>query len=176
LFKSERNHLTHAASVLKLMLDGVMGRVLELKHALVELEHSDFQFLDEILSELKLTPANIELPVPKFIRRENQKAIKERERVLDSLSAILVGVCVCVSVCVCVCVCGVLYLYVFVDIYIYVCVWSSISLCLCLYICVPASVVLRAPHLPSTLIQPPMLHSLPHQMPAARRRRRSRRR
>jgi hypothetical protein len=53
------------------MLDGVMGRVLELKHALVELEHSDYQYFDEILTDLK--------------------AIKDREKILDAMNATVVG-------------------------------------------------------------------------------------
>lgn len=73
------------------MLDGVMGRVLELKHALVDLEQSDYQYFDEILCDLKLTPANIEIPVPKFFRRENQKGIKERDKALDGLHATVAG-------------------------------------------------------------------------------------
>jgi len=38
------------------MLDGVTGRVLELKHALVTLDCCDYQYFDAILSDLKLTP------------------------------------------------------------------------------------------------------------------------
>lgn len=43
--------------VVKLMLDGVTGRLLELKHALVELDNSDYQYFDALLADLKLTPA-----------------------------------------------------------------------------------------------------------------------
>lgn len=42
--------------VVRLMLDGVTGRVLELKHSLVALDASDYHYFDAILSDLKLTP------------------------------------------------------------------------------------------------------------------------
>lgn len=44
------------ARILKLLVDGVTGRILELKHALVELESSNYQYFDAILTDLKLTP------------------------------------------------------------------------------------------------------------------------
>ena len=68
-----------------------MGRVLELKHSLVDLEHNDFQYFDEILSDMKLTPNNIEIPVPKFFRRDQQKALKEREKLLETYHAPISG-------------------------------------------------------------------------------------
>lgn len=64
-----------------------MARVLELKHTMVALENSDFQYLDEILADLKLTPNDMALPVPPYFRRDNMKARKEREKLLDTLNA-----------------------------------------------------------------------------------------
>ena len=68
-----------------------MGRVLELKHSLVELERSDYQYFDEVLSDMKLTPANIEIPVPKFFRRDQQKALKDKEKLLETYQAPISG-------------------------------------------------------------------------------------
>lgn len=40
------------------VLDGVMGRVLELKYDMVEAELSDYHYLDDILHDMKLTPVS----------------------------------------------------------------------------------------------------------------------
>uniref|UniRef100_A0A8C0H1G8 IQ motif containing with AAA domain 1 like n=1 Tax=Chelonoidis abingdonii TaxID=106734 RepID=A0A8C0H1G8_CHEAB len=42
--------------VLQHMLDGVMGRVLELKNEMVETEFSEYHYMDDVLQDLKLTP------------------------------------------------------------------------------------------------------------------------
>ena len=42
--------------VLRHCLDGVMGRILELKHEMVNLEFSEYHYFDDVLSDLKLTP------------------------------------------------------------------------------------------------------------------------
>ena len=42
--------------VLRHCLDGVMGRVLELKYEMVNLEFSEYHYFDDVLSDLKLTP------------------------------------------------------------------------------------------------------------------------
>ena len=47
--------------VLRHVLDGVCGRVLELKTEMVNLEFSEFHFFDDVLSDLKLTPVRNEL-------------------------------------------------------------------------------------------------------------------
>ena len=45
--------------VLRRMLDGVMGRLIELKNEMVLLEFSEFHYFDDILSDLKLTPVSL---------------------------------------------------------------------------------------------------------------------
>ena len=42
--------------VLRHVLDGAMGRILELKHEMVNLEFSEYHYFDDVLSDLKLTP------------------------------------------------------------------------------------------------------------------------
>lgn len=44
--------------LVRLVLDGVMGRILELKEELVELEISEFQYFDDILQDLKMGPVS----------------------------------------------------------------------------------------------------------------------
>ncbi|XP_019363459.1 PREDICTED: IQ and AAA domain-containing protein 1-like [Gavialis gangeticus] len=43
--------------MLRRVLDGALGRVLELKEALVQLDRSEYHFMDHALQDLKLTPA-----------------------------------------------------------------------------------------------------------------------
>ena len=44
--------------VLRHVLDGTMGRILELKNEMVNLEFSEFHYFDDVLSDLKLTPVS----------------------------------------------------------------------------------------------------------------------
>ena len=44
--------------VVRQVLDGVMGRLLELKNEMVELEFSEFHFFDDVLEDLQLTPVS----------------------------------------------------------------------------------------------------------------------
>ena len=45
--------------VLRHVLDGTMGRILELQNEMVNLEFSEFHYFDDVLSDLKLTPVNV---------------------------------------------------------------------------------------------------------------------
>ena len=42
--------------LLRHLLDGVMGRLLEVKHQMVDVEKSDYHFIDDVLSDLKFAP------------------------------------------------------------------------------------------------------------------------
>ena len=44
--------------VLRHVLDGTIGRILELKNEMVQLEYSEFHYFDDVLSDLKLTPVS----------------------------------------------------------------------------------------------------------------------
>ncbi|KAL0624975.1 Dynein regulatory complex protein 11 [Plecturocebus cupreus] len=48
--------------LIRKVLDGVMGRVLELKNEMVELELTEFHYFDDILQDLKLTPLSLLAP------------------------------------------------------------------------------------------------------------------
>lgn len=45
--------------VLRHLLDGIMGRILELKNEMVLLELSEYHYFDDVLSDLKLTPVGV---------------------------------------------------------------------------------------------------------------------
>lgn len=71
--------------VLRHVLDGVMGRILELKNNMVILEFSEYHYFDDVLSDLKLTPNDIEIPIPKYFIHENKQALKDREKMLNEI-------------------------------------------------------------------------------------------
>ncbi|MBN3307280.1 DRC11 protein, partial [Amia calva] len=64
-----------------------MGRLLELKGEMVELEFSEFHYYDDILQDLKLTPEDLEVPVPQYFVREKARVLKDRERILGQILA-----------------------------------------------------------------------------------------
>ncbi|KAM5228682.1 dynein regulatory complex protein 11 [Ctenodactylus gundi] len=71
--------------LIRKILDGVMGRILELKNEMVELELSEFHYFDDILQDLKLAPQQLDIPIPKYFLKEKLEAIKEREKHLAQI-------------------------------------------------------------------------------------------
>ncbi|KAM4602204.1 dynein regulatory complex protein 11 [Polymixia lowei] len=69
------------------VLDGVMGRLLELKNEMVELELSEFHYFDDMLQDLKLTPEDLEIPIPRYFLREKMQVLRDRERTLAHILA-----------------------------------------------------------------------------------------
>jgi len=71
---------------IKKALEAVMGRVLEVKELLIELNKKVvFINLDDVLVDLKLPPSVLEVPVPRFFIEDQQRALEEREKLLDVL-------------------------------------------------------------------------------------------
>ncbi|KAJ3192126.1 Dynein regulatory complex protein 11 [Irineochytrium annulatum] len=73
--------------LLKDVLISVIGRVIELKHKLVEIDFSDFFNFTDILLDLKLTPDDLNVPIPRFILEEREKDLENRKLLLDTLGA-----------------------------------------------------------------------------------------
>ncbi|XP_042710459.2 dynein regulatory complex protein 11 isoform X2 [Chrysemys picta bellii] len=71
--------------VIRQVLEGVMGRILELKNEMVELENSEFHYFDDILQDLKLSPEHIEIPIPRYFIKEKLKVLREREKILAQI-------------------------------------------------------------------------------------------
>ncbi|XP_019347570.1 dynein regulatory complex protein 11 isoform X3 [Alligator mississippiensis] len=71
--------------VIRQVLEGVMGRILELKNEMVELENSEFHYFDDILQDQKLCPEHIEIPIPRYFIKEKLKVLKEREKILAQI-------------------------------------------------------------------------------------------
>ncbi|KAI4585250.1 hypothetical protein MJG53_006784 [Ovis ammon polii x Ovis aries] len=71
--------------LLRRLLDSVACRVLELKDDLVRADLCETHCLDQVLQDLKLTPADLEVPIPKYFELERSSTLKEREHVLTEL-------------------------------------------------------------------------------------------
>ncbi|XP_009885886.1 PREDICTED: IQ and AAA domain-containing protein 1 [Charadrius vociferus] len=72
-------------TVIRQVLDGVIGRILEMKKEMVELENSEFHYIDNILEDLKLLPEDTEVPIPRYFIKENLEVLQQREKVLDQI-------------------------------------------------------------------------------------------
>ncbi|KAF4020481.1 hypothetical protein G4228_011688 [Cervus hanglu yarkandensis] len=71
--------------LLRRLLDSVACRVLELKDDLVRADLCETHCLDQVLQDLKLTPADLEVPIPKYFELEQSSILKDRERMLVEL-------------------------------------------------------------------------------------------
>ncbi|KAK7136044.1 hypothetical protein R3I94_014642 [Phoxinus phoxinus] len=67
------------------VLEGVMGRVLELKNEMVEKEFSEYHYMDDIIQDLKLTPEDLEIPIPRYFIHERNKVLQDRERMFAAI-------------------------------------------------------------------------------------------
>ncbi|KAL5964794.1 Dynein regulatory complex protein 11, partial [Taenia solium] len=71
--------------LLRKLLDGVIGRVLELKEEMVKLDLSEYHYFDDIILELKLTPSEIQVPIPKYFVVDAQNTIRDRQAFIASV-------------------------------------------------------------------------------------------
>ena len=53
--------------LIRKLLDSTIGRILELKHDLVNLDNLEYSYHDGTMAELGLNPSEVELIVPKFV-------------------------------------------------------------------------------------------------------------
>ncbi|XP_075811635.1 IQ and AAA domain-containing protein 1-like [Microtus pennsylvanicus] len=73
--------------LLRRLLDGVAGRLLELKDELVRVDMCETHCLDRVLQDLNLTPADLEVPIPKYFQLEQSGAMKARQQMLAEILA-----------------------------------------------------------------------------------------
>ncbi|NXW77369.1 DRC11 protein, partial [Hirundo rustica] len=85
--EAAHDHLIHQQkrAAVRQALDGVMGRILEIKKEMVALEKSECPYMDGILMELKRVPEDIEIPIPKYFIKENLRILQEREEYLHEI-------------------------------------------------------------------------------------------
>ncbi|NXR76364.1 DRC11 protein, partial [Pycnonotus jocosus] len=81
------DHLVHRQkrAAVRQALDGVTGRLLEIKREMVALEKSECHAMDGVLMELKRVPEDIEIPIPKYFIKENLRILQEREEYLQEV-------------------------------------------------------------------------------------------
>ncbi|KAM9009815.1 dynein regulatory complex protein 11 [Ara ararauna] len=72
-------------ALIRQVLDGVIGRILELKKEMVDLEKSEFHYIDNILEDLKLLPEDMEIPIPRYFIKEQLEVLQQREKILDQI-------------------------------------------------------------------------------------------
>ncbi|XP_069378088.1 dynein regulatory complex protein 11-like [Paralichthys olivaceus] len=71
--------------LIRAILDGVMGRLLELKNEMVEKEFSEYHYMDDILHDLKLIPTALEIPIPRYFITECSKELQERKTMVTDI-------------------------------------------------------------------------------------------
>uniref|UniRef100_A0A1A9WDF1 ATPase AAA-type core domain-containing protein n=1 Tax=Glossina brevipalpis TaxID=37001 RepID=A0A1A9WDF1_9MUSC len=64
------------------LLDACLGRVIELKHDLVNIDVMEFSYNDRVIERLKLTPQDTELRIPRYFLRERRKEIEQRKQTM----------------------------------------------------------------------------------------------
>ena len=62
--------------LLRKLLDSTIGRILELKNDLVNLDCIEYSYHDVTMADLGLTPSEVELIVPKFVITDREDEIK----------------------------------------------------------------------------------------------------
>ncbi|KAJ2995938.1 Dynein regulatory complex protein 11 [Globomyces sp. JEL0801] len=74
----------------RLLRDAVIaciGRLLEIKHILVDLESTDFHNYNDILINMNLTPDSLNVSIPRFLKEERISTVQSQRSLLYSLNA-----------------------------------------------------------------------------------------
>ncbi|XP_060934602.1 dynein regulatory complex protein 11-like [Limanda limanda] len=71
--------------LIRAILDGVIGRLLELKNEMVEKEFSEYHYVDDILQDLNLIPKDLEIPIPRYFITECSKELQERKTMVTDI-------------------------------------------------------------------------------------------
>ncbi|XP_017844860.1 dynein regulatory complex protein 11 [Drosophila busckii] len=67
------------------LLDGCLGRVVELKHDLVTCDLMEFSYNDDVVDRLRLTPMETELRIPRYFLREREKELELRKQTMHEI-------------------------------------------------------------------------------------------
>ncbi|XP_034250065.1 dynein regulatory complex protein 11 [Thrips palmi] len=67
------------------LLDASLGRMLELKHELVNLDLSEFSYYDDVLISMNILPQEAEITIPQYYRREREQEIRQRRKTIDDV-------------------------------------------------------------------------------------------
>lgn len=69
--------------LIKKSLNASLGRILELKHELVNIDLSEYSYYDDVLIECGVTPQEAEIQVPRYYRRERNAEIEEKRAFME---------------------------------------------------------------------------------------------
>lgn len=69
--------------LMKRLLDASLGRVLELKHELVDIDLSEHSYYDDALIECGVTPQEAEIRIPSYYRRDRIAEIEKRRKFIE---------------------------------------------------------------------------------------------
>ncbi|KAI5733919.1 hypothetical protein M8J77_000350 [Diaphorina citri] len=71
--------------LIRKILDNTIGRFLEIKHELVNLDLSEFNYYDNILLENKLLPMDVKVIIPRHYRRERIEDFKYKRQFVEDV-------------------------------------------------------------------------------------------
>ncbi|KAJ8688227.1 hypothetical protein QAD02_024022 [Eretmocerus hayati] len=71
--------------LLRKCLDSCIGRLLELRHELVELELSEYCYPNDAMLRHQLTPDEVEIRVPTYFRRDREKDIEAKRKFMEEI-------------------------------------------------------------------------------------------
>lgn len=71
--------------LVKKILEGCLGRVCELKQDLVKIDLAEFNYNDDVMMKLKLTPFDLETVVPHYFLREREEELQLRAKTMDEI-------------------------------------------------------------------------------------------
>ncbi|XP_075146333.1 dynein regulatory complex protein 11 [Haematobia irritans] len=67
------------------ILNACLGRIIELKHDLVNIDLMEFSYNDAVVERLKLTPIETELRIPRYFLRERKAELEHRNRTMHEI-------------------------------------------------------------------------------------------
>ncbi|NXI82050.1 DRC11 protein, partial [Rhipidura dahli] len=81
------DHLIHQQkrAAVRQVLDGVIGRILEIKKEMVALDKSECHHMEDILMDLQRVPEDIDIPIPKYFIKDNLSILQDREKFLEEI-------------------------------------------------------------------------------------------
>ncbi|XP_044579210.1 dynein regulatory complex protein 11 [Cotesia glomerata] len=71
--------------LLRKLLDSTLGRILEIKHELVEVDLSEYNYYDDVLLKYGILPQEVELRIPNYFRRERESEILQRREFISEV-------------------------------------------------------------------------------------------
>lgn len=71
--------------LIRKLLDSTLGRILELKHELVEIDLSEYNYYDDVLLKYGILPQETEMKIPNYFRREREEEILQRRTFIENI-------------------------------------------------------------------------------------------